>query len=253
MAGPWEEGWSRASLFLQAAGAVAAAPTAAAAAAQATPPLKILLLHGFGQDVGSMLRATARLRAAAPPECEFSICEAPHPAAAVLPFGGGDGNDGGGAQWWNMVPAARGAGWAVSLEHLVEALEAERFDGVVGFSQGAAALAMLMAEQQLQGTRWFQFACFIAGFPPSAPFMAERLDKAFAGGPAAGIPTWHAFGRDDFVIPPAKSEALARRLGGETAVLAPHAGGHEVPTGRDTRRSFRAFLDNMAAAGGRSR
>ena len=209
------------------------------------PALRILLLHGLGQDAASFGEATSAIRAVTP-DCEFILCQAPHDAVAlsVLLGGserssGGDGTGGGGLQWWNMSPSSLGAGWAHSLDHLKLILEEGVFDGVIGFSQGAAALSMLVAEAQLSQQRWFHFACFIGGFLPNAPHMRERIEKATKSGPFA-IPSWHCFGSDDFVIPSEKSEALSGCF--RQAVLQPFVGGHVVPRCDVVLKSFRDFI-----------
>ena len=208
--------------------------------------MRILLLHGLGQDAASFREATSAIRSVTP-GCEFVLCEAPNEAVALsLLLGGSSG--GGGLQWWNMSPSSLGAGWAHSLDHLKSVIEESGpFDGVIGFSQGAAAIAMLVAEAQLSGpsmkqSRWFHFACFIGGFLPNAPYMRERIDKAVRSSLFA-LPSWHAFGSDDFVIPSNKSEALANCF--QHAVLQPFAGGHEMPQGDVAMQSFRRFIEKQ--------
>ena len=100
---------------------------------------------------------------------------------------------------------------------------------------------MLSAEAHLQGKQsWFRFACFVGGFLPNAPHMRERIDRALKNGPLA-MPTWHCFGRNDFVIPPEKSQALAHCF--VDAVQRLHEGGHSIPSNKIIQKSFREFLE----------
>ena len=234
----WTEAWTRTRLRIVSCGG------GGAGGSEPTPGLRILLLHGLGQDAASFREATTAMRAAAPEGSEFTLCQAPHDAVALsmmLASGGSGGSGGRGLQWWNMSPSSLGSGWAHSLDHLVKILELTGpFDGIVGFSQGAAALAMLVAEARLSQRRWFRFACFVGGFLPNAPHLRERIDKAVAGGGLFALPTWHCYGSDDFVIPSEKSHALASCF--KDAVFAPHNGAHVVPRG-NVLKGFGSFLE----------
>ncbi|KZT61195.1 hypothetical protein CALCODRAFT_514934 [Calocera cornea HHB12733] len=118
-------------------------------------------------------------------------------------------------------------------------MERERFDGVIGFSQGAALAAYLCAYLEDPTTHPLfehrfhpplKFAILCSGFLPIDPPLPHLLQT----------PTLHILGRHDTHIGTAESMLLA------TACARPrvevHEGGHFVATKATWRRFFREWI-----------
>lgn len=111
------------------------------------------------------------------------------------------------------------------------------FDGILGFSQGAALVAILCAlqEQKLEADFNFRFAILVAGFR-SACSQHQR----FYEGPAITIPSLHVFGQDDRVIPEKMSRDLLPTFDGVQTLV--HPGGHFIPAASSHRQTYQDFL-----------
>ena len=139
--------------------------------------------------------------------------------------------------WWRASEdgVARYDGWAASRAQLVAAWRAEGgggFDGILGFSQGAAVAAMLCAEVRPR------FAVLAAGFVPRDPEAAGAL---LAG--VEGVPSLHVIGRSDAIVETERSRALAALFAGADVVE--HDGGHMLPSDAGVRRRVAAFLGGL--------
>lgn len=111
------------------------------------------------------------------------------------------------------------------------------FDGILGFSQGAALVAMLCAlqEQKLEADFNFRFAILVAGF-----CSVCSQHRRFYEGPAITIPSLHVFGQDDRVIPEEMSRDLLPAFDGAQILV--HPGGHFVPAASSHRQTYQDFL-----------
>ncbi|CAM5110652.1 unnamed protein product [Natator depressus] len=226
------------------------------------PPLRLLGLHGYGQNQRSFHARTGALRKALRGRAELVTVSAPHPAGPEpggaagpgdrlagcgVPGPGGPGarcspspQDADPRCWWFPRPregalgareeAAPCQGLEESLEAVAGAFAAHGpFDGLLGFSQGAALVARVCALQQRGDARFpFQFAVLVAGFESSC----DREPIA--------VPSLHVLGDADRVIPPARSRELAARFV-DPAVLT-HPGGHFVPASAPQKRAYLEFL-----------
>ena len=107
------------------------------------------------------------------------------------------------------------------------------YDGVLGFSQGAALAALLCAAVPTDaGGSLFRFAMLYGGYPP----------RGLAG--AMGVPSLHVWGKVDRQVDPRRSEELARMF--VKPAVHVHEGGHFIPTSPDEREVYRAFLESVA-------
>ncbi|KAA8499568.1 Rhodanese-like domain-containing protein 6 [Porphyridium purpureum] len=132
-------------------------------------------------------------------------------------------------------------------EHLNQCPHDEAFDGIVGFSQGAA-VAAAVAEAQSKGRfpEAFQFRFFIlcSGYPPQALKVETPIRGARR---LVEIPTLHVFGsaERDRQIPQAASESLASLF--RDPVVHRHSFGHIIPIQEESilvyRKFLRSFLD----------
>ena len=126
-------------------------------------------------------------------------------------------------------------GWDASEEMLARLWERERFDGILGFSQGAAAAAMLCANVEHPRPK---FAMIVSGFVPRDEKAAERL---LAG--VKDVPSLHVFGQTDQLVVPERSRALTTLFADATVVA--HDGGHMIPSGAAVRRHVVSFLGSL--------
>lgn len=237
----------------------------------------------FRQRTGSLrkaVKAKAELVFAEPPHLA-PAAKAPTPAMAAQPGSDGSPSDGSAASeaagdagacgaageaserraWWvareqledPATPTRPSlsksyAGVEQSVEMLEAQLASERYDGVIGFSQGAAMAALLLAraaarrQQQPEADAAFggpHFGVLVSGFVPRDARWAAELS---AGG-AVALPSMHIYGEGDTLVPTERARAFVEAFDGSMRAEHPHAGGHGIPTGAEFRQDLRAFLD----------
>jgi pimeloyl-ACP methyl ester carboxylesterase len=184
--------------------------------------LRVLCLHGYHGSAEILRRQMAAL-ASSISGVEFVYVDAP--SLAVGDFG-----------WWHSPAQVwdRTRDWALDMF-----ATQPRFDGVFGFSQGAAFTGLLAGMQQEAGTTIrFDFAVMVGGFKNDAPQHADLYRRTFA------LPSLHIIGHADGVIPPNESEDLAHQF--ENPVVLYHAGGHVVPTDRAVVNGIAKFLERIS-------
>ncbi|XP_051972032.1 esterase OVCA2-like [Xyrauchen texanus] len=219
---------------------------------KAAVPLRILCIHGYRQNSNTFREKTGALRKLLKKQVELVYISAPHQVPAIkhetnqeLEKGGGDEDQRG---WWFSDVQARSFNAnqecesSLGLEDSLEAVkiavkELGPFDGILGFSQGAALVAMLCAlqEHKLEPDFNFRFAILVAGFR-SVCSQHQRFYK----GPAITIPSLHVFGQDDRVIPEQMSRDLLPTFDGAQILV--HPGGHFVPAASAHRQTYQDFL-----------
>uniref|UniRef100_UPI00398E86E0 esterase OVCA2 isoform X2 n=1 Tax=Pristiophorus japonicus TaxID=55135 RepID=UPI00398E86E0 len=126
-----------------------------------------------------------------------------------------------------------------SLETVSKAMvELGPFDGIMGFSQGAALVSMICALKQQGDSRFqFDFAILIAGFRSRC-----KLHERFYEEPIA-LPSLHVFGDTDRVIPGAMSQELSTLF--MDPVILTHPGGHFVPASAPQKKVYLEFLERF--------
>lgn len=137
-------------------------------------------------------------------------------------------------------PCEESLGLDESMAAVREAVAADGpFDGVLGFSQGAAFVAMLCAlqEQRLEPHFNFRFAVLVAGFR-----SACREHERFYAAPLR-IPSLHVFGLEDKVIPDGMSRELLPSFRDPRVLV--HPGGHFVPAASAHRQTYQDFLQRF--------
>ena len=120
-----------------------------------------------------------------------------------------------------MVPRST-TGWEASLAHLRATVARQGpFDGLLGFSQGAAAAALLLAAEP----RAFRCALLVAGYVPLDPTLAAAL--------RALPPLTHACllvsGQADELVPRVRCNQLASCFAASAVTWFNHGGGHRLP------------------------
>lgn len=198
---------------------------------------RCLCLHGFRQSkshfkgrAGSLRRVLRRAGV------ELVFAQAPH----VLPNAEDEG-EAVRATWWHTAEGDDGAvayrGWDESAREIRRLYEAERCDGVLGFSQGAVAVAALcVADPPLPN---LQYAVMVSGFAPRDTAIAAALASA---APLA-LPTMHVWGTADEIVSGDKSERLSTFFEGPACVV--HEGGHFVPTGDAVNGQYEQFFAGL--------
>lgn len=187
--------------------------------------LRVLCLHGYLSSSDAFAPAvkdfTADLQ-------DLIVCECPP-------------HDG---MWWmpstdGVSADPRGAlGWEKSVATLVPLLTESDFDGVLGFSQGAAMAAVLCALHPKK-LRFCILACGFTAVGTNIPGLGEGEDA-----PKIKIPSFHLIGERDTSVPPEIAGHLASRFEDPTVVR--HGGGHWMPKDRSVTNELRVFLESLA-------
>lgn len=188
-------------------------------------PTRILALHGYHGTADILRRQIAPLAAALPTEVELVFVDAPSLAA-------------GDYGWWH----GGFRGWERTRDWVVELVTREHFDGVFGFSQGAA-LAGLLAAVQDSGPfspLGFEFAVMVGGFTSFEPQHAALFGRKLT------LPSVHVAGAADSIVPIRDSLALAERFA--DPVVLEHRGGHVIPSGPALTARIAQFIADHTTA-----
>uniref|UniRef100_A0A8C5KU31 Esterase OVCA2 n=2 Tax=Jaculus jaculus TaxID=51337 RepID=A0A8C5KU31_JACJA len=211
-------------------------------------PLRVLCLAGFRQSERGFREKTGALRKALRGRAELLCLSGPHP----VPAGAGP-----------CPPEEQPRGWWFSEEAdvfsalqepavcrgLEEALGTVAramdqwgpFDGLLGFSQGAALAALVCALGQAGDPRFPlpRFVILVSGFCPRGLGLKEPILKS-----PLSLPSLHVFGDTDRVIPSQESMQLASQF--PEAITLTHPGGHFIPAAAPQRQAYLKFLDQFA-------
>ncbi|KAJ7132221.1 serine hydrolase-domain-containing protein, partial [Mycena epipterygia] len=157
--------------------------------------------------------------------------------------------------WWRFLHDLRDHSAVVeSFKKIQTVLEVQGpFQGIIGFSQGAALIAMILGYMENHGLRpnllsnlkhpplYVRPVCFavmISGFiPPS---------EAFPLPPKIRTPSLHIIGFNDVILSPESSVKLAAHF--DIAQIEIHQGGHFVPRKETWRRFLCDYLISRAPA-----
>ncbi|XP_071303863.1 esterase OVCA2 [Agelaius tricolor] len=215
-------------------------------------PLRLLALHGYRQSALRLRQRTGALRKALRGRAELVAIDAPHrlPSSAEDDPDGDDPPRG----WWFSGPgtfeageaAAAPAGLEESLSAVAAALaEHGPFDGLLGFSQGAALAAMVCALRARGDPRFpVAFAVLVAAFASRAPAHGHFYREPIA------LPSLHVVGDTDAVIAAALSRELAQCFV-EPVVLS-HPGGHFIPAAAAQKKAYLEFLERFCPGQGQA-
>lgn len=220
-----------------------------------TPALRVLCLHGWRTNAAVLRTQTQALRRAFGPRAEFLFLDAPHaasgPAAEPVrvlfarqsPF----------FQWWdaNKRPTdGGGSAWVydgveLSLDFLVGQVHAlGAVDVVLGFSQGAAATAMLTAHyQKVYGRVPWRVCLLVCGFLPRTT-ATKHLFQDAAGSPRPlDVASVHVIGRADDLAPQSETlfDHFAKASRGAAKFV--HDEGHRFPSPLQHRELYAEIVD----------
>ena len=211
--------------------------------------LRILCLHGYRGSARTLQDQMKPLVSDSESLVEYIAIDAPTLTSGD--FG-----------WWRAVAdkssAASGdpgvnpapkhyKGWTRTRE-LLESVFAERgpFDGVFGFSQGAALTGLLVGLRASDGLITkdkplsFGFAILVGGFTSNDPKHAAL----YSSSQSYSLPSLHLIGLADSIVPSEVSQRLAAKFTNPTLAL--HSGGHVIPSTPEIRQQYRAFLAAFA-------
>ena len=208
--------------------------------------LRVLCLHGYHGSAATLRAQMRGLAEGVAARAELVCIDAP--SLAVGDFG-----------WWHAVDDERDAvsddpgvttrhkhykGWARTRDAIIAVFEREGpFDGVFGFSQGAALTGLLVGLRAPDGKKTaerplaFDFAVMVGGFRSNDPEHASL----YARRDSYDLPSLHMLGRADSIVPNASSRALAACFAGPT--LLEHDGGHVIAGDPTSCERVGAFLD----------
>ena len=186
----------------------------------------MLCLHGYHGSATILRGQMAALAAAAPSNVEFVYVDAP--SLSRGDFG-----------WWHEGFS----GWERTLDWAVELLRAgPRFDGIFGFSQGAALTGLLAAMRDSRPAPVeFEFAIMIGGFTSFMPQHAGLFRRKLS------VPSVHVTGRADVIVPTRDSVLLADRFADPLVIE--HPGGHVIPGDPAVTGPIAGFLARLAPMG----
>lgn len=166
---------------------------------------RILCLHGCHGSAAILRRQMAPLAAGLPDDVELVLVDAPSLSAGD--FG-----------WWHEGYR----GWEGTRDWAIGLFASQRFDGIFGFSQGAALAGMLSAVREDEPAALpFDLAIMVGGFPSTLPQHAHLSRRKL------GVPSLHVTGRSDGIVPMRDSLLLAERFA--DPVIIEHPGGHVIP------------------------
>ncbi|XP_061752746.1 esterase OVCA2 isoform X2 [Nerophis ophidion] len=213
-------------------------------------PVRVLCVHGYRQSAASFREKTGALRKLLKKQVELVYVDAPHCVVQVQEnhVGSNAGGDQDSRGWWFSDPESgtfsaqqqceESSGLEESVAAVREAVKLRGpFDGILGFSQGAALVAILCAlqEQHAEPDFGFRFAILVAAFRSAC---AEH--QRFYSAPVR-MPSLHVFGLEDRVIPDSMSRELLPCFL-DPQVLT-HPGGHFVPAASAHRKTYQDFLE----------
>jgi hypothetical protein len=178
--------------------------------------ISILALHGYHGSAQVLRRQIAPLADALPVSIDLTFVDAP--SIAHGDFG-----------WWHEGFT----GWEATRDWVADLAAGQHFDGVIGFSQGAALAGLLLAAQEAAGEgtagpasltsgSGFGFGVMIGGFTSEEPEHAALFRRRLA------TPSLHVTGTADTIVPMRDSLRLAERFA--NPVIITHDGGHVIPS-----------------------
>ena len=207
--------------------------------------LRVLCLHGYHGSAKTLRMQMRPFTQGLEPLAEFVCVDAP--SLATGDFG-----------WWHAVSSdgddrkhagvgqstMRYEGWSKTENWLVSLfMQSAPFDGVFGFSQGAALTSLLVGlrnPREAEAGVSFDFAIMVGGFASNDGRHAEIYQRKAK----YGLPSVHIIGKSDFVVPNGRSDHLASLF--KDPLIIRHSGGHVVPSDPQVRNSVATFLQERA-------
>ncbi|CEG76814.1 hypothetical protein RMATCC62417_11662 [Rhizopus microsporus] len=223
----------------------------------ASHKLKILCLHGYTQNAIMFQKRTSAIRKSVDHLAELVYITAPHHIKPPTlsgeyvaesdddvseehkPFG-----------WWyapRYKPTKDGyfIGYKESVAYIQQVLKNQGpFDGILGFSQGAAFAALLTELLEYKSHEFssfdhppFKFTILVSGFKPT---MQEATNTLLTTERKVKTPSLHYIGDLDTLVLPEKMLSLTEVF--ENPVIFRHMGGHYLPSTSASQKALINFL-----------
>lgn len=224
-------------------------------------PTKVLMLHGHSQNASIFSKRLGALRKSMGKGIEMVFVDGPivllpvdlDGPSSLAALGASEANTTSSdpstmpRAWWKSNPERTIAhGLEDSILLLRDILQRDRYDGVFGFSQGAAMAALLAALLEkphsyppflIDGEAPhppFKFCVAVSGFKAPGSLSAETFGTSYY------TPTLHVLGRNDVIVVEERSKSLLDLSHNKR--LEEHDGGHFVPSKANWREFFRNYL-----------
>ncbi|GLB37848.1 putative serine hydrolase (FSH1) [Lyophyllum shimeji] len=232
----------------------------------------VLVLHGYSQNASIFSKRLGALRRECGNSVDLVFIDGPHilqpadlpgsttpsPDDNLASLGAAEAANAGAdptltpRAWWKFNPDKTFAyGLRESIEAIRDVLKSRRFDGVLGFSQGAAFAAMISALLEkphlyppflVEGQPPhppLKFCIAVSGFRLRDPFC----DPLFAG--QYSTPTLHVIGKNDIIVVEERSRTLVEASSNKR--VEEHQGGHFVPSKRQWLKFLRGYMLDPSA------
>ncbi|KAJ3405560.1 Ovarian cancer-associated protein 2, partial [Chytridiales sp. JEL 0842] len=201
----------------------------------ALPKLRILCLHGYTQNESVFRKRTGVLRKDLTAIADLVYVSAPHlippteeeakSDAAMLKAFNAQAEDAARAWWIPLPDRSNHVGYPETIEFLKRIwIEQGPFDGILGFSQGAAITALFAAELISASITPPKFLIAISGFASIAPCHNGVLER-FEGVGGIPVPSMHVYGNADTWVHAERSKDLMEYFNKDMVVAAEHEGG----------------------------
>ncbi|KAF7411296.1 hypothetical protein HZH66_000192 [Vespula vulgaris] len=201
--------------------------------------LRILAIHGYHQSDIIFRGKLGSLRKGFKKELDFTFVRAPHKIPTKDEFDT-DAEESGYGWWFNTedrvfkatVQSNDCIGFEDSLDVIIKTCQEHGpFDGILGFSQGAAFAVILCIMQQRKICPFkFNFAIIISGFislcAPHAEYYNEIIE----------LPSLHIYGQNDKVVPNDMTEKVCDLFKNCSKII--HEGGHYIPSQKNVYKAF---------------
>lgn len=187
--------------------------------------VRVLCLHGYNGS-GDILREQMKpLTVGLEDRVEFIYVDAPSLSR---------GDHG----WWHH----EFHGWERTRDWMNDLFGRQDFDGIFGFSQGAALVSLLVGmrskERQAASRKplSFDFAVMVGGFRSDSP----KHSDLYACRESYTLPSLHIMGHSDSIVPIEDSRDLCDHF--TSPVVIEHPGGHIIPSVSSIREEVTRFL-----------
>ncbi|KAM7534496.1 hypothetical protein Aperf_G00000106534 [Anoplocephala perfoliata] len=207
--------------------------------------LKILCIHGYRQTGLKFREKSGAFRKILKGSCEFVFIDAPLKIPSI------EGDDDITRGWWFSKPDDSfqadeytdfQRGFEESAEFVKNVLKTQGpFDGILGFSQGAAFVTLLQILMEYHPEEWdaptVKFAILFATFKSrsSVHLSLYKTDQPIK------MPTLLVYGQADKVIPREMTEDLIPYYADPHNIMV-HPKGHLIPTDAPAKQAYREFI-----------
>jgi predicted esterase len=207
--------------------------------------LRILCLHGYHGSAKTLRMQMRPVTEGLQPLAEFVCVDAPSLTIGDFGWWHAVSNDGADPKHAGVGPSTmRYEGWSQTKHWLVSLFrQSGPFDGVFGFSQGAALASLLVGlrnPHDAEAGIAFDFAMMVGGFASNDGSHADLYQRKSE----YSLPSAHIIGKSDFVVPSSHSDHLASFF--KDPLILRHSGGHVVPSDPQVRNGVATFLQERA-------